>query len=92
MHGITNQTLNLFSMLALILVIGIGIDYSLFLSNDKSQTQSALLAVTMAALTTILSFGLLIISHTVAIKGFGLVLTSGIFTAFLFAPLVINNK
>ena len=92
MHGITNQTLNLFSMLALILVIGIGIDYSLFLSNDKSQTQSALLAVTMAAITTILSFGLLIISHTVAIKGFGLVLASGIFTAFLFAPLVINNK
>ena len=92
MHGIINQTLNLFSMLALILVIGIGIDYSLFLSNNKSQTQSALLAVTMAALTTILSFGLLIISHTNAIKGFGLVLTSGIFTAFLFAPLVSNNK
>lgn len=91
-NGITNQTLNLFSMLALILVIGIGIDYSLFLSNNKSQNQSALLAVSMAALTTILSFGLLIISHTVAIKGFGLVLTGGIFTAFLFAPLVINNR
>lgn len=91
-HGIIGQTINLFSMLALILVIGIGIDYSLFLSNDKSQTQSALLAVTLAALTTLLSFGLLIISHTSAIMGFGLVLTSGIFGAFLFAPLVIRNK
>lgn len=91
-HGIINQTINLFSMLALILVIGIGIDYSLFLSNYKSQTQSALLAVTMAAATTLLSFGLLIISHTSAIMGFGLVLTSGIFAAFLFAPLAIQNK
>lgn len=91
-HGIIDQSINLFSMLALILVIGIGIDYSLFLSNDKSQTQSALLAVTMAALTTLLSFGLLIISHTTAIMGFGLVLTSGIFAAFLFAPLVLKNK
>lgn len=91
-HGIIGQIINLFSMLALILVIGIGIDYSLFLSNDKSQTQSALLAVILAALTTLLSFGLLIISHTSAIMGFGLVLTSGIFGAFLFAPLVIRNK
>ncbi|OCG32724.1 hypothetical protein A9G34_04310 [Gilliamella sp. Choc4-2] len=90
-HGIINQALNLFSMLALILVIGIGIDYSLFLSNYKSQTRSALLAVTMAALTTLLSFGLLIISHTNAIMGFGLVLTSGILAAFLFAPLAIKK-
>lgn len=89
-HGIINQTLNLFSMLALILVIGIGIDYSLFLGNPKSQTQSALLAVTMAALTTLLSFGLLIFSHTSAIMGFGLVLTSGIFSAFLFSPLTVK--
>jgi predicted exporter len=90
-HGIIHQPLNLFSMLALILVIGIGIDYSLFLGNVKSQTKSALLAVTMAALTTLLSFGLLIISHTNAIKGFGIVLTSGIFAAFLFAPLAVKN-
>ena len=91
-HGITNQSLNLFSMLALILVIGIGIDYSLFLSNYKSQTQSALLTVSMAALTTLLSFGLLIISHTSAISGFGLVLSSGIFAAFLFAPLAVPKN
>lgn len=85
--GITQQSLNLFSMLALILVIGIGIDYSLFLSNTKSQTTGALLAVSMAALTTLLSFGLLVLSHTNAIVGFGLVLTGGIFTAYLFAPI-----
>lgn len=86
--GFTNQPLNLFSLLALILVIGIGIDYSLFLSNTKSQTTGALLAVSMAALTTLLSFGLLVLSHTNAIVGFSLVLTGGIFTAFLFAPIV----
>lgn len=85
--GLTHQSLNLFSMLALILVIGIGIDYTLFLSNAKSQTTGALLAVSMAALTTLLSFGLLVLSHTHAIVGFGLVLTGGIFTAFLFAPI-----
>ncbi|WP_392558854.1 MMPL family transporter [Orbus mooreae] len=89
-QGFTQQPLNLFSMLALILVIGIGIDYSLFLSNHSEQKQSALLAVSMAALTTLLSFGLLVLSHTSAIVGFGLVLVGGIFAAFLFAPLVIK--
>lgn len=90
--GITGQTLNLFAMLALILVLGIGIDYSLFLSNPKGKPASALLAVSMAAMTTLLTFGLLALSHTNAIVGFGLVLASGIFTAFLFSPLVLTKK
>lgn len=90
--GITKQPLNLFSLLALILVIGVGIDYSLFLSTDHHQKQSALLAVSMAALTTLLSFGLLVLSHTSAIVGFGLVLVTGIFTAFLFSPLAIKTQ
>lgn len=92
--GLTHQSLNLFSMLALILVIGIGIDYSLFLSNQHNQASSSLLAVTMAALTTLLSFGLLVLSHTSAIVGFGMVLVGGIFSAFLFAPLaqISQNK
>lgn len=88
--GFTQQPLNLFSMLALILVIGVGIDYSLFLSSHDDEKESALLAVSMAALTTLLSFGLLVLSHTSAIIGFGFVLVGGIFAAFLFAPLVIK--
>ena len=91
MLGLTHQPLNLFAMLALILVIGVGIDYSLFLSNDKNHVNSALLAVLMAALTTLLSFGLLVLSHTEAIVGFALVLVGGIFAALLFAPLVIKS-
>lgn len=87
--GWLNQPLNLFALLAFILVIGMGIDYSLFMSNAKSMTSSSLLAVSMAAITTFLSFGLLALSHTSAIVSFGLVITGGIVAAFLFSPLAI---
>lgn len=90
--GLLGQSLNLFSLLALILVLGIGIDYTLFFSNARIAPTTTLFSVLLAALTTLLSFGLLALSHTQAIAGFGLVLTGGILTAFLLAPLVIPFK
>lgn len=90
--GLLGQSMNLFSLLALFLVLGIGIDYTLFFSNINIAPTTTLFSVLLAALTTLLSFGLLALSHTQAIAGFGLVLTGGILTAFLLAPLAIPFK
>lgn len=90
--GFVGMSINLFSMLALILVLGIGIDYTLFFSNPRGHPATLMLSVFMAALTTLLTFGMLALSNTQAIAGFGLVLSGGIFTAFLLSPLAMNNN
>lgn len=87
----TGSALNLFNLLALVLVIGIGIDYTLFFA-EQAQSRSTLLAITLSAMTTLLSFGLLALSQTHAIHSFGLTTLSGIFVAWLLSPLAIKRN
>ncbi len=81
--AMSGQAVNLFSLLALVLVLGIGINYTLFFSNPRGTPLTSLLAITLAMLTTLLALGMLVFSATRAISSFGIVLVSGIFTAFL---------
>ncbi|MDD9195692.1 MMPL family transporter [Aliivibrio sp. S3MY1] len=89
---LTGVPLNLFNLLALMLILGIGIDYTLFFAEqnkqvDSSHKESTLLAISLSALTTILSFGLLALSETQAIHSFGITVLTGIIVAWLLAPL-----
>ncbi len=88
----SGHSLNLFSLLALVLVLGIGINYTLFFSNPRGTPLTSLLAVTVAMSTSLLTLGMLIFSSTQAISSFGIVLCSGIFAAFLLAPLAMHQR
>ncbi|YCH30634.1 MMPL family transporter [Erwinia sp. PK3-005] len=88
----SGHSVNLFSLLALVLVLGIGINYTLFFSNPRGTPLTSLLAITLAMMTTLLTLGMLVFSATQAIGSFGIVLVSGIFTAWLLAPLAMPNK
>lgn len=88
----SGHSLNLFSLLALVLVLGIGINYTLFFSNPRGTPITSLLAVLLAMATTLLTLGMLVFSSTQAISSFGIVLCSGIFTAFLLSPLALPAK
>ncbi|MCN2807062.1 hypothetical protein MLI15_25385, partial [Escherichia coli] len=88
----SGQAVNLFSLLALVLVLGIGINYTLFFSNPRGTPLTSLLAIALAMLTTLLTLGMLVFSATQAISSFGIVLVSGIFTAFLLSPLAMPDK
>lgn len=91
--AMTGHPVNLFSLLALVLVLGIGINYTLFFSNPRGTPLTSMLAITLAMMTTLLTLGMLVFSTTQAISSFGIVLVSGIFTAFLLAPLAMpSNK
>lgn len=92
--AMSGQAVDLFSLLALglVLVLGIGINYTLFFSNPRSTPLTSLLAITLAMLTTLLTLGMLVFSATQAISSFGIVLVSGIFTAFLLSPLAMPDK
>ncbi|EPB9464295.1 MMPL family transporter [Vibrio sp. 1727] len=84
-------TLNLFNLLGLVLILGIGIDYTLFFA-EKARSVSTLLAITLSAMTTVLSFGLLSLSQTHAIHSFGITVLSGIFVAWLLSPIAIKTE
>ena len=77
-----------FDGMALVLVLSIGVDYSIFLAETSPQRQRVtMLAVTMAAATTLLSFGLLALSSVQAVHAFGSTMLIGILLAFLLSPL-----
>jgi predicted exporter len=77
-----------FDGMALVLVLSIGVDYSIFLTETSPRRQSVtMLAVVMAAATALLSFGLLAFSSVQAVHTFGSTMLIGILLAFLLSPL-----
>src|SRR5690606_34491900 len=83
--------LNLFHLLALALVFGIGIDATLFIAEAAERLDPTAFAITLSALTTILSFGLLSFSTTYAVRSFGLTVLIGIVCGYLLTPLTVRT-
>lgn len=75
------QPFTLLHVLSLLLVLGMGVDYSVFLRQDRNA--AALLAVGICTLTTLLSFGLLGFSSVPFVRAIGLTVSLGISFAFL---------
>jgi len=85
--GWLNVPVNIFVVVALILILGLGRDYAVFLREGGARLQSSALAVTLSALTTLCSFGLLALSQIPALHAFGLATLIGILASYLSAPL-----
>lgn len=87
--GALGQPLQLFNVLALLLLLGVGVDYGILLlehAGDDDDEHSAWLAVALGAGSTWLAFGLLALSSTPALRAFGLTLGIGLFIVLLLAP------
>lgn len=85
LFGWLGVPINLFTMLALWLVLGLGIDYGIFLRHGLDNRPTAILSVTLSACTTLLAFGLLAFSATPFIRSIGLTLLCAITLSWLFA-------
>lgn len=66
----------LFTVLALILLLGLGFDYGIFMTSANRQRETVA-TIAFAALTTLISFGLLMLSSTPALKTFGMTVAMG---------------
>ncbi|HWY14480.1 MAG TPA: hypothetical protein VNX86_04980 [Rhizomicrobium sp.] len=76
-----------FNAMALVLVLSIGVDYAVFCRETSGVRKPVtMLAIVLAALSTIFTFGMLAFSRVFAVHAFGLTMLIGIFLAFLFAP------
>ena len=89
-HSIFNLSINIFSIFALILSVGISIDYCIFFSKSKAEKEVTFLAIFLSMITTALSFGTLAFSGFIPVKSFGLFLFVGILTAFLLSPVLLK--
>lgn len=86
---------NLFTLLALWLVLGLGVDYGIFLRHGRTALPTAVLSVSLSATTTLLAFGMLAFSATPFIRSIGLTLLCAISLSWLFAMLsclTLNNS
>jgi predicted exporter len=76
-----------FGALALVLVLSIGFDYAVFCrESEPFRRPATMLGVWLAMITTLLSFGLLVLSSTYAVHAFGATILVGIMLAFAFSP------
>ncbi|MDY0973659.1 MMPL family transporter [Massilia sp. CFBP9012] len=91
--GYSGQHLQLFHVLALMLLLGVGVDYGIFMQEESGEGGDApSLAVGLSAASTILSFGLLALSGTPALQAFGLTMLVGAALVWLFAPCFSVSK
>lgn len=86
--GLIGEALNLFSTFSLLLVLGIGIDYAIFLREGRRSPLSSMIAVLVCAATALLSFGMLAFSSTPFIHSFGVTLLIGITLAVIAAQIL----
>ncbi|MFF7707609.1 MMPL family transporter [Pseudomonas sp. NPDC007930] len=84
--GWLGQPLTLFSVFGLLLATAISVDYAILMREQVGGTATSLLGTLLAAITTWLSFGLLMVSSTPAVSNFGLAVSLGLVFSFLLAP------
>jgi len=85
--GLAGQGLQLFHVLALMLLLGVGVDYGIFFQDHPGRSDPVgWLAVALSALSTLLSFGLLSLSKTPALQAFGLTILIGTIAVCLIVP------
>lgn len=86
--GLLGQTFHLMHGLALMLVLGMGVDYTIFLAESSAdEDPTTMLALTLSALTTLLSFGLLSLSSQAVLQAIGLTTLIGVAASLLLAPI-----
>lgn len=78
--SLTGQEINLFHILAIFLIVGFGLDYSVFRASGIKSSSDAVL---LSCLTSILSFLLLAFTSFKLISSLGFILSAGLTVSYL---------
>ena len=90
--GLIHGPLTLLHAVALLLVLAMGVDYGIFLAESSSVRGGigpTLLSLVIACLRTMLSFGLLALSHVPALRAIGETTALGTLLSLALAPTVM---
>ncbi len=86
------QHLNIFNLLAVLLILALAIDYVIFYQERGLQAKT-FLAISLSALSSAAVFGILVFSATPAVSSFGLTVMIGIASIFILAPMsLVRHK
>lgn len=85
--GAMGEPVNLFNILALLLVLGMGVDYAVFMREGRASRATVIMAILLAGTMTLLSFGMLAFSATPFIHSLGLTVLLGVSFTFVLALL-----
>lgn len=86
--GLCGISMNLLSLVALLMVVSMGVDYGIFLAADEGQPAARAatrFSILLASLTTVLGFGLLSLSDQPALFRIGATSGIGILSCLLLA-------
>jgi predicted exporter len=89
LFALLGMSINLLGLIGLILVMGMGVDYGIFVVDSTRDTEhlgATLASLLLSCLTTLLVFGVLAFSIHPALRSIGLTSGVGIVMAFLLAP------
>jgi len=87
--GIFNQSINLFHILAIFLIMGFGSDYAIFRFSGVKNSKEA---VFMSCTTSIFSFFLLSMTSFKLVSSLGFILFLGLLTSYIFSLLLISEN
>ena len=83
---------NLLHVVGLVMVLGMGVDYGVFVvdsASDPEEMGTTLLSIFLGSITTVFTFGVLALSQHPALRALGVTIGVGILLAFLLAPLAL---
>jgi predicted exporter len=86
LFGWLGMNFSLFALFGILLSLDMGVDYGIFMQDQSSGFKVRLLASSLAAFSTLLSFGILALSRTPALRSFGFSVLLGIGFSWLLAP------
>lgn len=87
------QTLSIFNLFGLLLVVAIGSNYCLFFDkqrDDPGGLHRVLASLLLANLCTVVGFGVLAFSATPVLHGLGLPVAIGTFLSLIFATIALS--
>ncbi len=88
------QPLSMFHLVALLLVVGVGLDYGLFfnrVAGDDTEREQTVHALAVCGISTALVFGLLAFSQTPVLRAIGSTVAIGVILCFLMAAMFARN-
>ena len=92
LFGLFGVETNLLHVTSLSMVMGMGVDYGIFLVDSRSDPEhldATLLSLLLSSLTTIFVFGTLALSEHTALRAIGVTAGLGIALSFLLAPVTL---
>jgi predicted exporter len=91
-EGLMGMHITLMHVIAILLVLSMGVDYGIYVLESRESLEegvTTLGSILLAALTTVLSFGLLGLSDNPALAGIGLTVSLGLLFTVLASPAVL---